>query len=41
MHKKEEKKEEPAAETPAEGTPEDVARNKNSYTGLFLNKKLN
>ena len=25
----------------SEGTPEDVARNKNSYTGLFLNKKLN
>ena len=25
----------------AEGTPEDVAKNKNSYTGVFLNKKLN
>ncbi len=25
----------------SEGTPEDVAKNKNSYTGVFLNKKLN
>jgi len=25
----------------SEGTPEEVAKNKNSYTGLFLNKKLN
>ena len=25
----------------SEGTPETVAKNKKSYTGMFLNKKLN
>ena len=25
----------------SEGTPEAVSNNKNSYTGMFLNKKLN
>ena len=25
----------------SEGTPEAVAKNKKSYTGMFLNKKLN